>query len=95
MQLSTEWEYRFAKVGGDAPISFATWKSTTGQDAHSLNVNPLFVAVGTDFHLQPMTYYLDPHATGTANGLTPRDAFLAMPLTRVVGAVYVRCEQVP
>ena len=42
-----------------------------------------------------MTYYLDPHATGTANGLTPRDAFLAVPLTRVVGAVYVCCEQVP
>jgi hypothetical protein len=42
-----------------------------------------------------MTYYLDPQATGMANGLTPRDAFVTLPLTRVVGAVYVYCEQVP
>lgn len=41
-----------------------------------------------------MIYYLDPHATGTANGLTPRDAFVALPLTLVVGATYIRCERV-
>jgi len=40
-----------------------------------------------------MTYYLDLQATGMANGLTPRDAFLVMPLTVVVGATYVRCER--
>jgi hypothetical protein len=41
-----------------------------------------------------MIYYLDPDATGTANGLTPADAFLALPVTLVQGARYVRVEVV-
>jgi hypothetical protein len=66
----------FAKVGGDAPISFATWKSTTGHDAHSLNVSPLFVAVGTDFRLQATSPCRD---AGVVVGLTTDYAGKSVP----------------
>ena len=39
-----------------------------------------------------MTYYIDTMATGTANGLTPQNAFPVLPMTLVQGARYMRCD---
>lgn len=39
--------------GGSAVItSFATWQSTSSQDANSISADPLFVNSATDFHIQ-------------------------------------------
>ena len=34
--------------------TLAAWQSSSGQDAHSISVNPLFVSTGADFHEQSL-----------------------------------------
>ena len=41
----------WAWIGGQAHVGFGQWQSTTGQDAHSVYANPLFVAAGSNFNL--------------------------------------------
>jgi hypothetical protein len=60
----------FAEMGADSVrySDFSSYKSATGFDAHSLNVDPMFVnAAEHDFHLQAQSPCMD---KGAATGLT-------------------------
>jgi hypothetical protein len=39
--------------------NLANWKTTTGQDAHSITSDPVFVSTGIDFHLQSTSPAID------------------------------------
>jgi len=70
--------------------SVATWRNLTGQDAHSLNVDPLFAdAGGGDFHLKTQTllgrfdpdegYVTDPVTSPLIDSADPLSPFSAEP----------------
>lgn len=52
-------------------LSFSEWKSTSGKDAHGINVNPLFVSTGSDFRLQSGSPCLGRGAVIAGVGQTP------------------------
>jgi hypothetical protein len=62
------------KVGGwgGGTMNFANWKSACGCDAHSLNVDPLFVNPPSDFHLQSSS-----PARGAGEGGVDMGAYIA------------------
>jgi hypothetical protein len=57
---TTYWKY------GATNYSFSNWKTNSGQDAHSVNEDPLFVS-SSDFHLQAASPCIN---AGTDVGLT-------------------------
>lgn len=75
--------YTFAKGGnGLATVDsngtfrfandFASWQQSTGLDAHTVVANPMFVAPGSDFHLQAGSPAID-KGTSKTLGVAPRD----------------------
>ncbi|MBY0486536.1 MAG: hypothetical protein K2P85_05025 [Flavobacteriaceae bacterium] len=73
--------------GGSDKTTLATWKTATGQDANSLNTNPLFTNAGTT---NPLNYYTAaslPAATGT--GITTDFTNLVRSATPKMGALEI------
>jgi hypothetical protein len=63
--------------GGASPInSLADWRTTMGQDSHSLEGNPQFISAdGGDYHLRPDSPALKHGSPAAESGVVVSDDF--------------------